>query len=76
MFWYGLIPVEIPFAIFGITFLFSSISPGTALIPTQGFTGSVFLFYLLFFMQPMFWIGLLCALVGSFLGAVIAKKTV
>jgi hypothetical protein len=76
VFWYGLIAVEIPFAIFGIIFLLSSISPGSALIALQGFTGSVFLFYLLFFIQPTFWIGLLCSLVGSFLGAVAAKKTV
>ncbi|MHA1848902.1 MAG: hypothetical protein ACTSYS_07750 [Promethearchaeota archaeon] len=71
-YWYGLVSVEIPFAVFGVIFLFSTLNP--ALIDLQGFTGSVLLFFLLFFLQPMFWLGLIICLLGSIVGAKVARK--
>jgi len=74
-FWYGLISIEIPFAVFGVLFLIYSAMPLTMdVIIMQGFTGSVLLFFLLCFLQPMFWMALIMSMVGSVIGSVIAKK--
>jgi hypothetical protein len=71
-FWYGAVAIEIPFLVFGVIFLISSINAGA--VTLQGFTGSVLLFFLLFFLMPMFWIAMLMSLLGSLLGSVIMKK--
>lgn len=74
VFWYGLLAVEIPFALFGVMFLIFSVTPFA--YDMQGFTGSILLYFLLFFLQPMFWLGLFCSLFGSWLGAILAKKNI
>jgi hypothetical protein len=74
VFWYGMVIVEIPFAVFGIMFLLLSLSPGSYL--AQGFAGGVLLFFLLFFLQPTFWIGMLTSLTGSMVGSILAKKKI
>ncbi|MHA1683821.1 MAG: hypothetical protein ACTSUE_22975 [Promethearchaeota archaeon] len=71
-FWYGMLSVEIPFIIFGIIFLFASLNPGA--IDLQGFSGSVLIYFLLFFLMPNFWIGLFMALFGSAIGTKMTKK--
>ncbi|MBD3188279.1 hypothetical protein GF325_15700 [Candidatus Bathyarchaeota archaeon] len=71
-FWYGMLAVEIPFMVFGIVFLFSSLDPGA--LALQGFSGSVLIYFLLFFLMPNFWIGLFMALFGSAIGTKIANK--
>ncbi len=72
LFWYGLVSVEIPFMIFGVIFLLSSLNP--ALMVLQGFSGSVLLYFLLMFLMPMFWMALILALLGSLIGSAVAKK--
>ena len=74
VFWYGLVIIEIPFAIFGVAFLILSLNPASYV--EQGFAGSVLLYFLLIFLQPTFWIGMLSALVGSLIGSVIAKRSI
>jgi hypothetical protein len=73
-FWYGAVAIEIPFLVFGVIFLFSSLSAGA--VTLQGFTGSVLLFFLLFFLMPMFWMAMLMSLLGSLIGSVLMKKKV
>lgn len=72
VFWYGLASVEIPFAVFGILFLVLTLNP--AFMAAQAYAGGLLLFFLLFFLQPTFWLGLLLSLTGSLLGSVIARK--
>jgi hypothetical protein len=73
-FWYGAVAIEIPFLVFGVIFLLSSLD--AAAITLQGFSGSILLFFLLFFLMPMFWMAMLMSLLGSLLGTVIMKKKV
>ena len=73
-FWYGAVAIEIPFLVFGVVFLLSSLD--AAAITLQGFSGSVLLFFLLFFLMPMFWLAMLMSLLGSLFGTVIMKKKV
>jgi len=74
LFWYGLVSVEIPFILFGVIFLLSSLNP--ALMVLQGFSGSVLLYFLLMFLMPMFWMALILSLLGSLVGSAIAKKSI
>jgi len=71
-FWYGMISVEIPFLVFGVLFLFTSIIPG--LVTISGFAGSILLYFLLFFLMPNFWLSLIFALLGSLVGSSAARK--
>ncbi|MEX2683376.1 MAG: hypothetical protein Q6373_017500 [Candidatus Sigynarchaeota archaeon] len=71
-FWYAMLSIEIPFAIFGVIFLISSLIP--ELFVVAAFAGSLLLYFLLFFLMPMFWLGLLFALVGSIIGSTMARK--
>ena len=73
-FWYGVLAIEIPFMVFSIIFLITSAIPTIATLIPLEFSGSVLLFFLLFFITPMFWMGLLMALIGSAIGSKIAKR--
>jgi hypothetical protein len=72
MYWYAMLSIEIPFAVFGIMFLISSFTPELFII--SAFAGSLLLYFLLFFLMPMFWLGLIFALLGSMIGSVLARK--
>jgi hypothetical protein len=71
-FWYAMLSIEIPFAIFGVIFLITVLIPGAFTI--AAFAGSLLLYFLLFFLMPMFWLGLIFALLGSAVGSAVAKK--
>ncbi len=71
-YWYALVSIEIPFVVFGIILLITSMSPATMVV--SAFSGSLLLYFLLFFLMPMFWLGLVFSLVGSIVGSIVAKK--
>jgi len=71
-YWYAMLSIEIPFAVFGVIFIISSLTP--ELMVVSAFAGSLLLYFLLFFLMPMFWLGLIFALLGSMIGSVIARK--
>lgn len=71
-FWFAMLSIEIPFALFGVMFLISSIIPGMTVV--AAFAGSLLLYFLLFFLMPMFWLGLIFALLGSMVGSTVARK--
>jgi len=71
-FWYAMLSIEIPFAVFLGIFLISSLIPSAAVI--AAFSGSLLLYFLLFFLMPMFWLGLIFALLGSMIGSTMGRK--
>jgi hypothetical protein len=71
-YWYALVSIEIPFIIFGIIMLLTFWNPVNAVV--AAFSGSLLLYFLLFFLMPMFWLGLIFSLLGSIIGSLIAKR--
>ncbi len=71
-FWYGMLSIEIPFLAFLAIFLICALIPGAAVVAT--FAGSLLFYLLLFFLMPMFWLGLIFALIGSMIGSTMGRK--
>ncbi len=72
-FWYAMLSIEIPLFLFLGIFLITSIIPSAAPL-LMGFSGSLLLYFLLFFLMPNFWLGLIFALLGSMAGSTMGRK--